>query len=130
MAKARKTSDTAASFAAGVESLRQEDQTWEADFRALPKPLMQSETQYLGLVVRKSDESLLAQSQIDGRPKADELSALLTAAMQRPLTGKAHRPSRLHVRRHRQWQELFPPLEELGIQVSVRQELPKVKAAY
>src|SRR5207248_2728725 len=39
-------------------------------------------------------------------------------------------PCRIHVRGHRQWQELFPHLEELGIKVSVRQELPKVKEAY
>ena len=33
-------------------------------------------------------------------------------------------------RGHRQWQELFPHLEELGIDVSVQRELPRVKEAY
>jgi hypothetical protein len=46
------------------------------------------------------------------------------------LTDGAHRPRRLPVRGHRQWQELFPHLEELGIKASVTQELPKVKEAY
>jgi hypothetical protein len=35
-----------------LKRLRQEDDTWEADFRALPKPMMQTETHYVGLVVK------------------------------------------------------------------------------
>ena len=31
--------------------LRQEDETWEADFQALPKPITQSQTHYRGMVV-------------------------------------------------------------------------------
>src|SRR5262249_22002742 len=34
------------------------------------------------------------------------------------------------LRGHPQWRELFPRLEELGIAVSVRHELPKVKEAF
>jgi hypothetical protein len=114
----------------GVKRLRQEDRTWEADFRALPKPMMQTETHYLGLVVLKEGGSVLAHAQVEGRPAASDLAALLAQAMKRPLTGEAHRPRRLHVRGHRQWQELFPHLEQLGIDVSVQRELPNVKAAY
>ncbi|MFO0926137.1 MAG: hypothetical protein U0736_03740 [Gemmataceae bacterium] len=44
--------------------LRQEDETWEADFQALPKPITQSETHYLGLVVAQPDGSLLADSHV------------------------------------------------------------------
>lgn len=40
-----------------LKRLRQEDETWEADFRALPKPMMQRETHYLGLVVKKRGSS-------------------------------------------------------------------------
>jgi len=109
---------------------RQEEDTWEADFRALPTPMMQTETHYLGLVVTKRGELILAETQIEGRPSVNDLATLLAHAMKRPLIEGAHRPRRLHVRGHRQWQELFPHLEELGIKASVRQELPKVKAAY
>ena len=38
-----------------LKRLHQGDETWEADFRALPKPMMQNETHYLGLVVKKRD---------------------------------------------------------------------------
>jgi hypothetical protein len=113
-----------------LKRLRQEDETWEADFRALPKPMMQTETHYLGLVVSKRGGSVLADTQVEGRPSVNDMATILAQAMRRPLTEKAHRPRRLHVRGHRQWQELLLHLEELGIKVSVTQELPKVKAAY
>ena len=50
-----------------LKRLRQEDETWEADFQALPKPITQSETHYLGMVVAP-DGSLLADSHVEGRP--------------------------------------------------------------
>jgi hypothetical protein len=113
-----------------LKRLRQEDETWEADFRALPKPMMQNEALYLSLVVKKRGGSLLAETQMQGRPSANDLADLLAKAMREPLTDRAHRPRRLHVRGHRQWQELFPHLEELGIKVTVTQELPQFRVAY
>jgi hypothetical protein len=113
-----------------LRRLRQEDETWEADFRALPKPMMQNETHYLGLVVTKRGDSVLAETKIEGRPSANDLATLLVNAMRQPLGDGAHRPRRIHVRGHRQWRELLPHLQELGIKVSFTSELPKVKAAY
>jgi hypothetical protein len=57
------------------------------------------------------------------------MATLLAQAMRRPLTGRAHRPRRLHLRGHPQWKELFPHLDELGIKVAVHGELPKVQRA-
>jgi hypothetical protein len=113
-----------------IKRLPQEDETWEADFQALPKPMMQSETHYLGIVVTKRKGLVLADSHIEGRPSVNDLASLLIQAMQRPAAGTARRPRRLHLRRHPQWRELFPHLEELGIDVSVHQELPRAKKAY
>ena len=119
-----------AAFAkAPLKRLRQEEETWEADFQALPKPIMQSQTHHRGMVVAP-DGSVLADSDAEGRPTVNDMATLLANAMRRPLTGKAHRPRRLHVRGHRQWRELFPHLDELGIQVAVDRELPKVQRAY
>lgn len=112
-----------------LKRLPQADETWEADFQALPKPPYQNPTNYKGMVVTKKGE-ILAESHVEGRPEASDLAALLTQAMQRPATGVAHRPSRLYIRGHHQWRELFPHLEDLGITVSVRKELPKVTKAY
>ncbi len=114
----------------GLKRLRQEDDTWEADFRALPKPIMQTQTHYLGMVVVKKNSSVLAESHVEGRPSSNDMAALLVQAMRRPLTESAHRPRRIHVRGHQQWRELFPHLNALGIKVSARPELPKVQKAY
>ncbi len=113
-----------------LKRLRQEDETWEADFQALPKPMMQNETHYRGMVVVKKGGSLLAESHVEGRPSVNDLATLLADAMRHPLTEGAHRPRRIHVRGHHQWRELFPHLAELGIDVSVKQELPKITEAY
>jgi hypothetical protein len=113
-----------------LKRLHQEDETWEADFRALPKPITQSETHYLGMVVSKRGGSVLADKQVEGRPSVNDMAILLAQAMQRPLIEEAHQPRRLYVRGHPQWRELFPLLKELGINVSVRRELPKVQKAY
>jgi hypothetical protein len=115
---------------ARLKRLPQKQETWEADFRTMPKPMMQTQTHYLGLVVNKRNGSVLTDKTIEGKPSASDLAALLVKAMRQPLTGSAHRPRRIHFRGHRQWQELFLILEELGIKTSVRQELPKFTNAY
>jgi hypothetical protein len=119
-----------AAFVKGrFKRLRQEDETWEADFQALPKPVTQSQTHYRGMVVAP-DSSLLADSHVEGRPTVNDMATLLAHAMRRPLIGMAHCPRRIHVRGHPQWKELFPHLDELGIKVAVHRELPKVQRAY
>ena len=72
--------------------LRQEDETWEADFRALPKPITQSDTHYHGLVVTQPDGFLLGDTHVQGRPSVNDLATLLANAMRRPLTGSAIAP--------------------------------------
>lgn len=118
-----------AAFAKGrLKRLRREDDAWEADFRALPRPLTQNETHYLGMVV--GGGSPLAELRVDGRPTVNDMAELLARAMRRPLAGAARRPARLHVRGHHQWRELFPHLGEVGVEVAVRRELPGVAEAY
>jgi hypothetical protein len=113
-----------------LKPLPQGDDTWEADFEALPKPMMQTETHYLGMVVKKKDGSLLADTTVLGRPSVNDLAAILAHAMRRPLDGDARRPKLVRLRGHRRWRELLPVLEELGIQVSDEKKLPGIKAAY
>src|SRR5204863_9662219 len=96
----------------------------EADFRVLPKPMRRTETHYLGMVVTQPDGFFLADSHVEGRPTVNDLATLLAHAMCRPLTEGAHRPARLSLRGHRQWQPLLPHLKDLSIEVSVQPELP------
>jgi hypothetical protein len=109
--------------------LRQENDTGEADFQALPKPILQSQTHSRGMVVAL-DGSFLADCHVEGRSTVNNMATLLAHAMRRPLTGKAHRPRHIHVRGHPQWKELFPHLDELAIKVAVHRELLKVQRAY
>lgn len=112
-----------------LKRLRQGDDVWEADFRALPKPITQTETHYFGLVVAQ-DGRLLADLPVRYTPSVNDLARLLADAMRRPLTGGPHRPQAVHVRKNPRWRELFPALAELGIEVVTLNELPKVVEAY
>src|SRR5437764_481687 len=114
-----------------LKRLPQGDDTWEADFQALPQPIMQTEAHYLGLVVAQPDGSLLAELSVHGRPSVNDLATLLAHAMRRPLDGNPRRPRLVRLRGHHQWRELFPHLEEIGIgvEVLVGQDLPAIEKA-
>ena len=43
---------------------------------------------------------------------------------------KCHSPQHLHVRGNPRWKQLFPHLQEIGVEVVVQKELPKVEEAY
>src|SRR5205807_173935 len=85
---------------------------------------------YLGMVLTQPDGFLLAESEVEKKPTVNDLATLLANAMRRPFVEGLHRPRRIHLRGHPQWQELFPHLKEVGIEVAVRSELPKVAEAY
>lgn len=113
-----------------LKRLHQCDETWEADFVALPKPPMQSETRYLGMAVTRAGGSLLTELPVRGRPSVNDLATILAHAMRQPLDGHARRPSVVRMRGHHQWRELFPHLAELGVEVSVERKLPAIEKAY
>jgi hypothetical protein len=113
-----------------LKRLSHSDESWEVDFRALPKPMGQGVTHYLGMVALKGDGLLLANSQVQGRPSVNDLATILAHAMRRPLNGNARRPGHVSLRGHPQWRELFPVLGELGIEVSVERTLSGIEAAY
>ena len=113
-----------------LKRLRQEDEAWEADFRALPKPIMQSATHYLGMVLVPPHGDLLAMFEIEQAPTVNDLAKLLAEAMRRPLALGSHRPRRIHVRSNPRWRELSPHLKEVGIEVVVQKKLSQVDDAY
>jgi hypothetical protein len=113
-----------------LKRLPQADDAWEADFQALPQPMTQTETHYLGLVIAQPDGSLLAELPVRGRPSVNDLATLLAHAMRRPLDGDARRPRIIRLRGHHQWRELFPVLKELGVEVAVERKLPGIETAY
>lgn len=113
-----------------LKQLEQIDDAWEADFRALPKPRGQSETHYLGLVVSLPEGNPLVCMPLEYTPTVNDLADLLADAMRRPMTPEAHRPTRIAFRRDPRWDELYPHLKQIGIEVSVQSKLPHVEPVH
>jgi len=113
-----------------LKQLKQENDTWEADFRALPKSKGKTETHYLGLVVALPRGNPLVCMLVEYTPNVNDLADLLADAMRRPMTDSAHRPRQILLRGNPRWEELFPHLKQLGIEVSIQNELPNVENVY
>ena len=76
-----------------MKQLPQADETWEADFRALPKPSGQTDTNYLGVVVALPKGDPLAYLTMEYTPNVNDLADLLADAMQRPPQDQPAAPS-------------------------------------
>ncbi len=113
-----------------LRRLRQEAEAWEADFRALPKSISQCATHYLGMVLTQPDGFLRADAEIEHAPTVNDLATLLAHAMKRPLVEEHLRPRRLLLRGNPKWKPLFPALKELGIEVVIKTNLPRVDEAF
>src|ERR1700730_16233989 len=85
---------------------------------------------YLGMVITKTDGSILAEMQVKGSPTVNDMATMLANAMLSPLTEDAHRPSRLYVRGYTTWEEVYPHLREIGIKVSIHREFPRIYDAF
>ncbi len=109
-----------------LKKLPQKAVTWEVDFPKLPQPMMQEETHYIGLVVSEKSSRVLAELLIQSVPTVNDLAKLLGQAMKE----SGHRPRHLRCGSPAHWRELFPALEELGIEVEVQRRLLLVKQAY
>ncbi len=46
------------------------------------------------------------------------------------MTDSAHRPRQISLRGNPRWEELFPHLNQLGIEVSIQNDLPNVEEVY
>ena len=113
-----------------LKQLKQESDTWEADFRALPTPQGGTATHYLGLVVALPNGNPLVCLPVEYIPNVNDLADLLAAAMRRPMTDAAHRPRHVAFRDNPRWEELFPHLNQLGIEVSIQNDLPHVEEVF
>ena len=120
----------AAFVKSSLKRLRQENETWEADYRALPKPKIQNQTHYLGMVVTQPDGFYLAEMPVEYTPGVNDLATLLAHAMLRPLTEGSHRPRRILIRKNPRWKELFPHLKEIGVEVALHDELPTINRVF
>ena len=82
-----------AAFVKGrLKRLRQEDETWEADFQGAAQADHAERDALPGHGRRDPDGSFLADSHVEGRPTVNDMATLLAHAMRRPLTGKRTGP--------------------------------------
>jgi tetratricopeptide (TPR) repeat protein len=116
-----------------TRKLPHEDDVWQADFRQLPhwvrvggRPLRP----WLILVTSRSDDLVLTHQLADETPPAALLWDALVQAMQYPAAGQPHRPGRLQVRAEVRWQALGPHLDEIGVGLTVAEELDLIEAVF
>jgi hypothetical protein len=125
-----KLGKSAAFVKSQIKRLPQVDESWEADFRALPRPDGQTDTHYLGLVVALPKGDPLVYLPVEYTPTVNDLADLLADALRRPLTGSARRPQHLRLRGNPRWEELFPHLHEIGVEVSIQDDLPMLEIVH
>ena len=84
-----------------------------------------------GMVIERECGALLAMEQAEWPPPTvNDLATLLAHAMCRPWTeGDRQRPRTTYLRDRPQWQELLPHLRQLGIEVVLGDDLPRLDEA-
>jgi hypothetical protein len=105
--------------------LRQEDETWEADFFPIPCSGCEHDSVWWGLVLSQDHDNVLAQRMVDEPPTVNDLANLLAEAMRRPLVDFSHRPRCLYLRARPEWAELLPHLKQIRIKTVAQDALPK-----
>jgi hypothetical protein len=98
---------------------------FEADFFLVPHSTKGQEL-WVGMVVTREFDDVLAMDDVwFPPPTVNDLANLLAHAMLRPMTDRdRQRPQRVHLRDRPQWPELFPHLQQLGIEGVLADDLP------
>jgi hypothetical protein len=108
-----------------LKRLRQEDDTWEADFFPIPCSGSEHGSVWWGIVLSYAHDNVLAQRTVEEPPTVNDLANLLAEAMRRPLVDFSHRPRCLYLRARPEWAELLPHLKQIGIKAVSQDALPK-----
>lgn len=109
-----------------TKNLPQEYDVWQADCHQMPAWVEAGGDKirpWVVLVTSRSHEQVLAYQMPEGTPSAARLWDVLVKAMQQPAAGEPHRPSEVQVRADERWESLNPHLEEIGVEVVIRDEL-------
>jgi Plasmid pRiA4b ORF-3-like protein len=113
-----------------LKRLRQEDETWEADFFPIPCSDSEHGSLWWGIVLSHSHENVLAQRMVEEPSNVNDLANLLAEAMRRPLVDFSHRPRSCYLRARPEWAELLPHLKQVGIEVVSQEALPMWDQAF
>ncbi len=113
-----------------LRRLRQEDDTWEADFFPIPCSDGRHDSVWWGIVLSHSHDNVLALRTVEEPPTVNDLAGLLAEAMRRPLADVSHRPRILYLRARPEWAELLPHLKQIGIKAVSQEALPNWDRAF
>jgi hypothetical protein len=81
-------------------------------------------------VTSRSRDLVLAHALLEQEPVAASLWDTLALAMQNPAVGEPHRPTQLQVRAEEGWLSLKPHVEEIGIGMTVAEELDQLGTVF
>jgi hypothetical protein len=113
-----------------IRALPQTEAEFEADFFLDPTFSTEGEETWTGAVVEREHGAVLALEDVRlPPPTVNYLASLLAHAMLRPQYGDHQRPTTIHLRDRSQWQELLPHLRQLGIEVTLSEDLPRFDEA-
>ena len=113
-----------------LRRLRQEDETWDADFFPIPCSHGKHDSVWWGIVLSHAHDNVLAQRMVYEPPTVNALANLLAEAMRRPLVDLSHRPRCLYLRARPEWAELLPHLKQIEIEALSEDTLPKWDRAF
>ena len=113
-----------------IRALPQTEAEFETDFFLDPEFSTKREQAWRGAVVEREHGAVLALEDVRfPPPTVNYLASLLDHAMLRPQYGDHQRPTKVHLRDRPQWQELLPHLRQLGIEVVLSEDLPRLDEA-
>lgn len=109
-----------------IRSLPLTDAEFDADFFLDPASSTKRQEHWMGVVVEREFNGLLAMEDVRfPPPTVNWLASLLFHAMTRPPNYEdRQRPRRIYLRDRPQWQELVPHLQQLGMDVVLGQDMP------
>ena len=115
------------------KNLQQEVDVWQAVVRQLPNWVTEGgelKRPWAVVVMSHSNDFILDFQLSEELPTAALIWDRLANAMRQPQAGTPHRPTELHVLQDPIWESLTPHLLEIGMQVTVCQELDKLEGLF
>jgi hypothetical protein len=104
-------------------ALPQKPHSMEVDFCPLPSILSDECSFWLGLVVDPGLDLILAKRILEEPPVVQDLALILSDAMGRLLPCDRFRPEVVVLRDNPEWEQLFPYLGQIGVEVVVTDDL-------
>lgn len=115
------------------KNLPQEFDVWQAEFKQMPNWIkIGSEwlRPWTVLVTSRSNDLVIGHQMSEESPSPALLWDALVQAMQQPAAGKRHRPTGLQVRADECWESLKPHLDEIGVGLTVTDDLHEIGAVF